>query len=175
MGKSIQYIYVYIQKPNREGLATELPTYMAEDQSIAEDALDWAMYDEQYRRERASSKTPFSWATVNEMLHSKIMCKRPITRLLLSILPTPTWVAHKPVRIFATKSGGVPTGFCFAFHSPGKYCSESPCTYKHTCFRCKGGKSHPQFLCRIKNDRQRQPPNTDKSWMSSRAPVGLWR
>ena len=50
MGKSIQYIYVYIQKPGREGLATELLTYMAEDQSIAEEALDWAMYDEQYTR-----------------------------------------------------------------------------------------------------------------------------
>ena len=175
------YISVYIQKPGREGLATELLTYMAEVQSIAEDGLDWAMYDEQYRRERASSKAPFSWATVNQTLHNKIMRKRPITvvsptpsRASAFSSPNPNLSGPPGRKNFRNQAGGIPTGFCFAFHSPGKYCSKSPCTYKHTCFKCKGGKSHPQFLCKIKNDRQRQPANTDKSWMPSRAPVGLW-
>ena len=40
------FISVYIQKPGREGDATQLLTYMAEIQSIAEDGLDWFMYDD---------------------------------------------------------------------------------------------------------------------------------
>ena len=172
---------MYIQKPGREGLSTELLTYMAEVQSITEDGLDWAMNDEQYRWECASSEAPFSWATVNQTLHNKILHKRLITVMspaspgfLLSVLPTPTWVALQSVRIFTTKLVAYQQGSaCFEFNSPGKYCSKSPCTYKHTCFKCKGGKPHPQFLYRTKNDRQRQPAITDKSWMSSGAPVGL--
>ena len=69
------FISVYIQKPGREGDATQLLTYMAEIQSIAEDGLDWFMYDDLYRRDRASTKNPPSWATVNQTLHNKIMRK----------------------------------------------------------------------------------------------------
>ena len=44
------FISVYIQKPGWEKDATDLLTYMHEVQSIAEHGLDWASYDEMYRR-----------------------------------------------------------------------------------------------------------------------------
>ena len=50
------FISVYIQEPGREGDATQLLTYMAEIQSITEDGLDWFMYDDLYRRDKASTK-----------------------------------------------------------------------------------------------------------------------
>ena len=72
------FIAVYIEKPNREGDASQLLTYMAEVQSIAEDGLDWAMYDELYRRDRAGTKSPPSWAAINQSIHNKIMRQKVV-------------------------------------------------------------------------------------------------
>ena len=58
------FISVYIQKPGWEKDATDLLTYMHEVQSIAEHGLDWASYDEMYRRDRAATRSPPSWSSI---------------------------------------------------------------------------------------------------------------
>ena len=67
------FISVYIQKPGWEKDAIDLLTYMHEVQSIAEHGLDWASYDEMYRRDRAATRSPPSWSSINQTIHNFIM------------------------------------------------------------------------------------------------------
>lgn len=152
------YIAVYIQKPGREASAPELLTYMAEIQSIAEDGLDWALYDDQYRRDRAANINPPPWSAVNQPLHNIILRKRT------SAMP-PSQAQKKPSNSnFRSQSNtannrppnpyNIPPGSCYSYHTPNRRCTKQNCSYKHQCFHCKHHQNHPAFLCRQKSHRQ---------------------
>lgn len=163
------FIAVYIQKPGHEGDATDLLTYMAEVQSIAEDGLDWAMYDDMYRRDRCATTNPQSWACINQHIHNAVMRKRA------NYVAFPSGPAHsRPMhRPFLTQHStyrhttdqkpfqrqqniSTPPGYCYDFHTPEKFCSRPRCTFKHKCFQCNTGKTHPAFMCRTKQHQHRQ-------------------
>ena len=138
------YMAVYIQKPGREARAPELLTYMAEIQSIAEDGLDWALYDEQYRRDRASNLSPPPWSAVNQPLHNVLMRKRN------SGMP-PGQAHQKPnTGNFRNNhnTSSIPVGFCYAYHSRTRRCEKANCPFKHQCFKRNHPRHHPVFTCR---------------------------
>ena len=139
------YMAVYIQKPGREACAPELLTYMAEIQSIAEDGLDWALYDDQYRRDRASNLSPPPWSAVNQPLHNVIMRKRN------SGMP-PGQAQQKPsTGNFRNNhnTSSIPVDFCFAYHSRTRRCEKASCPFKHQCFKCNHPRHHPAFTCPV--------------------------
>ena len=163
------FIAVYIEKPGREGDASQLLTYMAEVQSIAEDGLDWAMYDELYRRDRAGTKSPPSWAAINQSIHNKIMRQKSgLASASVPGVPTTSNFQKQPNPKQIRQQQGpfrqgnsIPPGFCYAYHTPEKFCMRQNCSYKHKCFKCRTGKNHPHFLCKqTKRDNQR-PSNSD--------------
>ena len=177
------YMAVYIQKPGREACAPELLTYMAEIQSIAEDGLDWALYDDQYRRDRASNLSPPPWSAVNQPLHNVIMRKRN------SGMP-PGQAQQKPsTGNFCNNhnTSSIPVGFCYAYHSRTRRCEKVNCPFKHQCFTCNHPRHHPVFTCRPRpsssphnqysnqqNTFRRPFANTYRYWSLVQPPWWLW-
>ena len=39
-----------------------------------------------------------------------------------------------------------PAGTCFRYHTNGN-CNNKKCSFKHTCYLCNNGQTHPVFLC----------------------------
>ena len=49
----------------------------------------------------------------------------------------------------AGHTNDIPSGKCFRFHGPDKYCNKSAeeCEFDHSCDRCGGGNIHPRYKC----------------------------
>ena len=144
------FIAIVTQRDQSAGLVSDLLTYKHEIKSLAADGYDWALYDQQYRLQRASSDPPARWSALNQQLHNKVMRKGKIS--YSNNFRNHTGPAAKHTYSDYTP---VPKGFCFAFHSSGKRCTSYPCTYRHTCYRCMSRYPHPAHKCGIHSESTR--------------------
>ena len=118
---------------------------------------NWALYDQQYPLQRASSDQPAHWSVLNQQAHNKVKRKgkSPLIALFRSNQPLPA-NTHILITPQCLKT-------CFAFHSSGKCCTSYPCAYRHNCFRCMSRHLHPTHRCGLHTD----SPRTQASWQPS--------
>ena len=154
------FVAVYIQHPQLVKHLPELLTYGREVKRLADKGLNFLLYDELFRRERASMLQPYSWASFRQDLyHEAVIADSGINRNdKQSRQNQPSSAAGQSNSTQSNsskkKSVYVPRGYCIAFHSSGQRCAANrDCTYNHTCFKCKKS-AHPQFMCR-------NPPASD--------------
>ena len=165
------FIAIVTQRDQSAGVVSDLLTYKHEIKSLASDGYHWALYDQQYRLQSASSDQPARWSALNQQLHNKVMRKGKIT--FNSTFRTHSANAGKHTYSDYTP---IPKGFCFAFHSSGKRCTSYPCTYRHTCYRCMSRHPHPAHKCGIHTDSPRtqasRQPSNKSSWGFKRTQGG---
>ena len=119
---------------------------------------NWNFYDCAFRKGREAFK--YSWCLLRQDLHFK--ATNPSYPLFNDPRTPPA-----PRGSFQQSYGGnhasgpkqpygVPPGYCFAFNTSGKRCSNgSECSYKHQCPKCQG--NHPGYLHPKGNSRGTKP------------------
>ena len=145
-------------------------------------SLNWAFYDEQFRRGRESKRYP--WDTVRPDLDRKvaIMGRAYAEPAVLNKAQLNNQRNHsfregsaqgnhsnQPFREQGEFSQSyqaqfqlrVPKGFCVAYHTKGKQCRFGDnCVYQHKCFTCF--KLHPSFMCSEPDTEKNTSVSTDK-------------
>ena len=66
------FIAIVTQCDQSAGVVSDLLIYKHKIKGLASDGYDWALYDQQYRLQRASSDQPARWSTLNQHLHNKV-------------------------------------------------------------------------------------------------------
>ncbi len=114
-------------------------TYMFKVLDLASSKGDWAYYDHEFRKDKATSGYSFSAHRVN--LYAKALMRGASN---YSFLPQQCNSFYG-----ATNSGPqITRGFCFGFHTRGSRCfNGSQCKCDHKCFLCKSQKPHPLYNC----------------------------
>lgn len=95
--------------------------------------MNWHLYDAQFRRDR--EKSLCKWTTIR--IDLQISASYP-TKQLLEKRQTTSKSASR-----YDSDTKVPLGYCFDYHTRGKFCSKKDCTYSHKCPICS--KPHPLF------------------------------
>ncbi len=159
------FVSVYIQKASFVSHLPELLTYGREIKKMAERNMNFLMYDDLFRRDRARLQNPYSWAAFREDLYHEATFNKDSSSSKASAVKVTASSAPSSTPNSQKKSVYIPRGFCFSFHSNGQSCDEgSACRYQHLCFRCKKG-DHPQYQCRSSKSKKggdKFPPKGDK-------------
>ena len=142
-----EYLTIYIQKHPTH--ITEMMTYGKTIRSMITSNYDWRMYDEAFRRRRATSNDQdkaSSWTELKIDLYLQAMNKPSQT------MHAPKYFDTNTNRYTATnRYNSIPVGECFRYHSRALYC-KGQCNFEHTCYkkigetRCNG--KHPSYLCK---------------------------
>jgi hypothetical protein len=134
------FMSVYLQRFPEQVHA--LLAYEQDVNSLANQGLDWAFYDEQFRRGRESSQ--YAWDTMRPDLDRKILYSMSRNSF------RPSNAANGNQTFLVPSESGVaqvPKGFCIRYHTRGKHCQyEGNCIYKHECYQCS--MQHPIFECK---------------------------
>ena len=131
------FIAIYTEKyPDQ---TNAMLTYARNVRDLMSNRANWAWYDTQFRADREFTHCP--WDEMRQDLELRAF--------------RPNQAIHDPTfRNTQTnhstrddRPDRVPTGYCFAYHSRIQRCTNSRCSYKHTCPRCRA--PHPLFMqCR---------------------------
>ena len=141
------FIAIVTQRDQSAGVVSDLLAYKHEIESLAAEGYDWALYDQQYRLQRASSDPPARWSVLNQPVTQQSYEEGKIS--YSNNFQNHTGPAAKHTYSDYTP---VPKGVCFAFHSSGKRCTSYLCTYRHTCYRCMSRYPHPAHKCGIHSE-----------------------
>ncbi len=169
------YLNLYVRKPGNLKHLPHLITYANDMKNMAENGYNFIEYDEQFRKERASQAKagvePWPWNVFRQDTYNNIQSNAIAEKLGLSgkrWFDTPryfTFNNHQnfgfPRRNFSNVSNTrVPFGFCFDFHTAGKRCLKTVCSYRHYCPCGKG--PHTMFMCRSLGNNQPRRPATSQ-------------
>ena len=140
------YFAIYIQKHTHH--ITDMITYSRHIKELMNSGADWRHYDQQFRSDREFSHC--SWATVRIDLQLTAMLKptqqayrKDHTQHSHQSYIQP-FRSSQPYRQGPIKpQTGLPTGYCFAYHSQSIRCTVEGCRYKHSCPKCN--RAHPAF------------------------------
>jgi hypothetical protein len=173
------YTAVYLEKGKTRRtvlkLARSLLTYSSTITSLQRRNYDWAAYDRHFRSDRESSRE--SWATTK---HDLLLLYRQDNNSFRSnrdnnAQPTNKKSGFKTGRQGqgsmgtkqnTTKDGNtIPYGYCLAYHTRGRRCERSECSFTHQSPCCKGKQiQHPIYAPCPSNPKRdsnaRQPPNS---------------
>ena len=136
---------ISIEKAKTRGtmlkLTRSLLTYSLMIPSLYRRGYDWAAYDRHFRSDRETTKD--SWTTVRHDL--LLMYRGDTSSFRSSKQTTQAHRAQDNKAKSSDKNGSqqIPKGYCYAFHTQGRWCERPGCTNQHTCPRCK--KTHPMF------------------------------
>ena len=148
------FLNIYIQKPENLKHLYHLVTYGQEIKSMAELGLDFLKYDENFRKERASqveeNYEPWGWNIFRQEVYNHLQSQAILQKLNL---PPKKWYPDvsfsSSFHNFESQKNnisGIPLGYCFDFHTLGKNCDKSNCTFRHVC-PCGRG-PHTLYACR---------------------------
>ena len=135
------YATIWLKKPGNEKYFQDLMTYARNVRDMAEDGLNWRLYDERFRFERLSFETIPKWGCIRQDIYNRLINNRGKSCQAPSNWP------HDNNDNAGQQAMVIPKSFCYAYHSSAGRCDlREKCAFKHDCFKCGRG-YHPAFMC----------------------------
>ena len=152
------YIAVYVERYPQE--IGQILSYAQTIKDLMNNRANWVWYDTQFRTDR--EYTLCRWDEVRQDLELRAFRSSNNTN------DKPFWPNYasnnnKPKR---SSDDSVPPGYCYAYHGQNQRCTNSRCSYKHSCPRCQA--RHPQFM-RCTSSKSNASPSSPRS--SSAKPI----
>lgn len=126
------YTAIYVRKyPEEVG---SLITYGKFVKNLMAKRLNWSMYDSRFRKDREFSLCPWTTIRIDLQIQASFPPQSnnfPQNREIKRVFSQPSQISN------------IPVGYCFKFHTPGQYCQNTNCQFKHACPNCN--KHHPIY------------------------------
>ena len=157
------YVAIYTQRPDLKAHLPQLFSYWWEVKAMADEGIDFVLYDELFRRERAAmaqiGASPWDWGIFWQDLYNK-SC-RSVRSSAAQLYRSGN--NHNNFRSTPT----TPRGYCFDYHAPDRRCEKAKCTFKHECPCGRGG--HTLYTCKTSGrpSRKRAQAESNKSTNSN--------
>ena len=137
------YLTVYCRKYPEQ--ISQLTAYIHLIKTLNYKKGDYVFYDEEFRHMRAINGGG-SWEIHNNLW----MEARDVRGNQRSYQPrgNSNFRGSNPLSTNNNSQGKVhhPPGTCYRYHTSGK-CNNVKCSFKHTCYVCNNGQTHPAFMC----------------------------
>ena len=136
------FMSVYARKKSEE--IHDLLSYSLHIKYLMDKGYNWQHYDIQFRKDREFTKCKWTLLRVDLLFLGNLLhaSSGPFSQRNPSQTGKHPY-GRTPSKTEAGSTPDVPPGYCFNYHSPGKFCSTQNCTFKHFCPICNS--AHPKY------------------------------